>query len=202
MAKKNGTVSATQIDKYLKTLSEIETVDIQYGDEKLEFTVKRFVDTAAFADMVRRAADNVFIQDDDGDELYVPAFEPVARASAVLSCVANFGDELTTARAAKLMYSDVMKKIMEIWDERQQYEFSMAVDEAISYRNKLRLSMERYRLNMISDQLDRAMTAMQSSVAMLDGVDPNDFSKMVKNLGAVDEADMIKAVVAAAKDAK
>lgn len=200
--KKNGTISATNVDKYLKTLSTVEHVEIPYGDGGvLELDIKKVVDTATFSMMVSRAANTVFVENEETGEMeYVPAFEPVAKAEAVLAYVANFGDSLTTARAGELMYSPVMDSIRGIWKEKQQYDFDCAFCEEVDHRCKMMLSAERYRLNMISEQLDRAMNAMAAMTSMFDGVDNADMQAAIKKLGAMDDNAIVEAVIAANKE--
>lgn len=202
--KKNGTISATNIDKYLKTLTAAERVEFPYGDDGvLELEIKRVVDPSTFATMVNRAANTVFVENEETGEMeYMPAFEPVAKAEAVLAYVANFGDSLTTARAGELMYSPVMDSIRNIWKEKQQYDFDCAFYEEVEHRCKMILSAERYRLNMISEQLDRAMNALTAMTSMFEGVDNADMQAAIKKLGAMDDNALVEAVIAANKEKK
>lgn len=202
--KKNGTISATNVDKYLKTRPTVEHVEIHYGDGGvLELDIKKVVDTATFSMMVSRAANSVFIENEEtGSVEYVPAFESVAVAEAVLTYVANFGDALTTSRVGALMYSPVMKAVEENWDFDQRYAFNEAFRREVDYRCQMMLSAERHRLNLIGEQLERATNAFVQLNGMFEGVESADMNAAIKKLGAMDDNAIVEAVLAVNKEKK
>ena len=200
--KKNGTISVSNIDKYLKTQENIIKKDIPFGDDGvIELEIKRFVDVNAFANMVNRAVESVFVTDEEtGEVTYMAAFEDVAKADAILAYVANCGKELSSDRSYALGYSSLMDEVRSNWDYCQNMAFEDAVRRQIDHRLAMMAAGERVRLNMIAAQLDQAIAGLQTMTSSFSQVDPADMVAVVKRMGAMDEGELVKAVLAHQED--
>lgn len=200
--KKNGTVSAGMVDKYIKEMSRSATARIQFGaGEEMELTIKKWIDPETFAAMVNRAVDSVFMDGVEGsEEVYMAAFEPVAKAEAVLMYVANFGDSLTADRVGALMYSPVYQEVRKYWNEDQANDFETAFRNQVNERLALMKAMERYRLSLIGEQLERATNAMAASAQLVDGMSAEDMKAFMKKVSSMDDTALVDAVLTVSRE--
>lgn len=195
--KKNGTISVSNIDKYLKAQDNVIKKEIPFGDDGvIELEIKRFVDVDTFANMVNRAVESVFVTDEEtGEVTYMAAFEDVAKADAILAYVANCGKELSSDRSYALCYSPVMDAVRTHWDYNQSIAFENAVRRQIGHRLTMMASGERVRLNMIAAQLDQAMAGLQTMTSSFSQVDPAEMAAVVKRMGAMDDGELVKVIL-------
>ena len=195
--KKDGTISVTKIDKYLKAHDNVVKTNLAFGDDGVvELEVKRFVDVNAFANMVNRAVESVFVTDEEtGDVTYMAAFEDVAKADAILAYVTNCGKELATDRVYALAYSPLMDAVRTHWDYCQNMAFDDAVRRQIDHRLTMMAAGERVRLNMVMDKLDTAMNAFGQIADAYSQVDPEEMLSVVKHMQNMEEGELVKAIL-------
>lgn len=195
--KKDGTISAAKIDKFLKAQENVMKEQVPFGEDGvIELEVKKFVDIDAFANMVNRAVESVFVTDEEtGDVTYMAAFEDVAQADAILAYVTNCGKELSAGRSHALSYSSVMGTVYMNWSYAQRMAFEDAFRRQVDHRLAMMAAGERVRLNMVMDKLDAAMNAFGQVAESYSKVDPEEMLTVVKRMQNMEEGKLVKAIL-------
>lgn len=161
MAKKESKVSINSVDKYLKARkSEPKSVTMECDGIELQFTVKCSLNWDDMMTMVYSAVNAVFF-DEDGEMVYHPEFEEIAQASAILTFVANFKDDMSMGRVHELMYAGVVDKVKEVWNHQQRYDFENQFLRMVDHQEKLLIAGERDKLMKAGDKLDKASDTMK-----------------------------------------
>lgn len=161
MAKKESKVSINSVDKYLKARNmEPQSVTMERDGFELQFNVKRSLNWDDMMTMVYSAVNAVFF-DEDGEMVYHPEFEEIAQASAILTFVANFKDDMSMGRVHELMYAGVLDKVKELWNHQQCYDFEDQFRRMVDHQEKLLIAGERDKLMKAGDKLDKASDTMK-----------------------------------------
>lgn len=198
MAKKDSKVSINNVDKYLKGVG-IEYTTLPYFIEDpenvvMEIKVKSRLTFVEMTEMIRTAADAVFF-DVDGEETYRPEFEEVAKANAILIYVANFKEEMSISRVHDLMYAGVVANIISHWNTQQFDDFEASFRRCVNYRKDVLIAGERVKLMQMSEQLDKAISAMQVISDAYSDIDSARLQEVVDALSGMSELSLAEAVV-------
>ena len=195
MAKKESKVSITSVDKYLKARNtEPYTATMECDGIELQFTVKRSLNWDDMMTMVYSAVNAVFF-DDDGEIVYHPEFEEIAQASAILTFVANFKDDMSMGRVHELMYAGVVDKVKELWNHQQLYDFEDQFRRMVDHQEKLMIAGERDKLMKAGDKLDKASDTMQMIANAFGQFSTEQLQDAFNTISKMDELTLANAVI-------
>ena len=195
MAKKENKVSINSVDKFLKSRN-LDPVVVTLGKDEnaLQFTVKRMLNWTEMTAMVYNAANGVFFEE-DGETVYHPEFEEIAKASAMMTFVANFKSDMSMSKVHELMYSGVLDAIQLHWMNQQRYDFEDQVRSIITARVKMMIAGERDKLMKISTKLDQASDTMKMIADAFGDISPEQMQDVVNAMSNMDELSLAQAVV-------
>ena len=195
MAKKESKVSINSVDKYLKARNmEPYAVTMECNGCELQFTVKRSLNWDDMMTMVYSAVNAVFF-DEDGETIYHPEFEEIAMASAVLTFVANFKEDMSMGLVHELMYAGVLDKIKELWNTQQNYDFVDQFRRMVDHREAMLVAGERDKLMKISDKLDKASETMKIIADTFGDVSAEQLQEAVNAMAGMDAMTLANAVI-------
>lgn len=195
MAKKESKVSINSVDKYLKARNmEPLAVAMECDGAELQFTVKRFLNWDEMTTMVYNAVNAVFF-DEDGETVYHPEFEDIAKANAIMTFVANFKPDMSMDRVHELMYSGILEKIEELWNARQQLDFEMQFRRMVNAEYEMIVTGQREKLVQISNKLDQASEAMTMVADAFGGLSTEQMQEAINAMANMTTMDLANAVV-------
>lgn len=199
MAKKDGTISATNIDKFLKAHVDTMVVHVQSGDAELELEIKRVVDMDTFATMVHRAVNSVFMLDEDTNEMiYHAEYERFACCEAMFAYVTNLGKSLTVSRVMGLMGTKIQDTLKDCWEQYDM--FIDAVAKAIEYRKQVMLCANEYRIQLLAERLDAAIGAFEHYNEAFENITPDEMKATFKRLAEMDDTAIVEVLTAKAAE--
>ena len=195
MAKKESKVSINSVDKYLKARkSEPKSVTMECDGIELQFTVKCSLSWDDMMTMVYSAVNAVFF-DEDGEMVYHPEFEEIAQASAILTFVANFKDDMSMGRVHELMYAGVVDKVKEVWNHQQRYDFENQFLRMVDHQEKLLIAGERDKLMKAGDKLDKASDTMKMIADAFGQFSTEQLQDAFNTISNMDELTLANAVI-------
>ena len=195
MAKKESKVSINSVDKYLKACkTEPQTVAMECNGIELQFTVKRSLNWDDMMPLVYSAVNAVFF-DEDGEMVYHPEFEEIAKASAILTFVANFKDDMSMGRVHELMYAGVVDKVKEVWSHQQCFDFEEQFRRMVYHQEQRLIAGERDKLMKASDKLDKASDTMKMLVDAFGEFSPEQLQDALNVISGMDEMTLANAVI-------
>ena len=196
--KKDSKVSVASVDRLLKAFNtQTVPVHVEVDGEAIDFEVRRLLDLGAFYNMVHAAVDASFVIDEaTGEERYDAVYQQYAAQAAVLIHVANFKPETASDKLYQLMNRpEVMNKIYELWNLRQQDQFIDVVTEQVEFKRQELFASERRKLRQAVDQIDRANDVFMKFTALFEGIDPAQFMDGLQKIASMNETEIARGLV-------
>lgn len=196
MAKKESKISINAVDKYLKSAYVApSSVTLGDGDSTLIVSVKRYLDWNTMTAMIYDAVNAVFF-DEDGETVYHPEFEDIAKANAIMTYVANFKNEMSMTRVHEFMYSiGAMESILAVWSHKQHQDFENAFRRCVDSRCEMILSAERAKLNKVAVDLERATESMKAMTDLFSDIDMAKLEEAMNVMTKMNEVSIANALI-------
>lgn len=196
MAKNNeAKISFKKLDSFLDSCQKTNTFGCITGDGQMDITVKAYIPLASMYSLVDSVVENHYGINDNGEEVYQPEVGEVIMRLAIISWYTNLKMEMGADRLASLLFgTELYQQICEYISKEQLDLIYKSVEKRIADKNALIYSEQRKKLEELSAQLDRAVTAFKNLSEAIPA-DPQKMVDAMMRLSTLNEKELAYAVL-------